>query len=86
MGQTTNKFRYRWNNYKARYRRACRGAEVPRKHLHEHFMGENHQGLETDVEITLMDKTDPSDSTKREDFWIRTLGTMALKGFNMVLF
>ena len=33
---------------------------MPQKHLHEHFMEENHQGLEKDVEITLIDKTDPS--------------------------
>ena len=42
VGQTTDKFHYRWNNYKACCLRACRGAEVPQKHLHEHFMGENH--------------------------------------------
>ena len=86
VGQTTDKFRYRWNNYKACYRRACKGAEMRQKHLHEHFMGEDHQGLEKDVEITLIDKTDTSDPTKREDFWIRTLGTMAPKGLNMALF
>ena len=56
------------------------------KHLYEYFMGEKHQSLEKDVEITLIDKTDPSDPTKREDFWIRKLGTMAPKGLNMELF
>ena len=30
--------------------------------------------------------SDPSDPTKCEDFWIRTLGSMALKGLNMALF
>ena len=65
MGQTTDKFRYRWNNYKACYRRACKGAEVSQKHFFENFMGENHLGLEKDVKITLIDKTDPSDLTKR---------------------
>ena len=85
VGQTTDKSRYRWNNYKACCRRACRGAEVLQKHLHEHFMRENHQDLEKDIEITLIDKTDPFDPTKREDFWIRTLGTMAPKGLNMAL-
>ena len=86
MGQATDKFRYRWNNYKACHRRACRGAEVPQKHLHEQFMGKTHQGLENNVEITLIDKTDPSDPTRREDFWIRTLGTMAPKALNMAWF
>ena len=59
---------------------------MTQKHLHEHFIGENHQGLEKDVEITLIDKTDPSDPTKREDFLIHTLGTMTPKELNMVLF
>ena len=86
VGQTTDKFHYQWNNYKACYHRAYRGAEVPQKHLHEHFMGGNHQGLEKDVEITLTEKTDPSDPTKSEDFWICALGTMAPKGLNVALF
>ena len=49
-------------------------------------MGESYQGLEKDVEIMLIDKTDPSDPTKREDFWIRTLGTMAPKRLVMAWF
>ena len=49
-------------------------------------MGGNHQGLEKDVEITLTEKTDPSDPTKSEDFWICALGTMAPKGLNVALF
>ena len=62
------------------------GTEVPQKHLHEHFMREKHQSLEKDVEITLIEKTNPSDPTKHEDFWICALGTMAPKGLNVALF
>ena len=47
-------------------------------------MGEYHQGLEKDVEIMLIGKTDPSDPKRCKDFWICTLGTMAPKGLNMV--
>ena len=86
VGQTTYRFRYRWNNSKACYCRACRRAEVPQKHLHKHFMGGNHQGLEKDVEITLIEKTNPSDPTKRKDFWICASGSTATKGLNVALF
>ena len=49
VGQTTDKFHYWCNNYKACYCRSCRGAEVAQKHLNEHFTGENHQGLEKNM-------------------------------------
>ena len=42
--------------------------------------------LEKDFEITLIEKTDSSDPTKRKDFWIRALGTMAPKALNVALF
>lgn len=82
VGQTTDKFRYRWNNYKSCYRKACKGIEVPQQHLHEHFLSENHGGLEEDVEITLIDKTDSSDPTTREQFWIYRLNTLSPQGLN----
>ena len=36
-----------------------------------------------DVSVTLIDKTDPKDPTKREDFWIQTLKTKAAPGLNV---
>ena len=80
VGQTSDRFQFRWNNYKACQRKAVKGEEHPQMKLHQHFMSENHQGLLSDCEITLIDKTDSSDPTQREMFWIRKLKTLAPLG------
>ena len=41
-----------------------------------------HSGFLHDVSVTLIDKTDPSCPTKREDYWIDTLKTKAPMGLN----
>ena len=38
------------------------------KYLHDHFLSEDHDGLLNNVEITLIDKIDPSDPERREKF------------------
>ena len=38
------------------------------EYLHDHFLTENHLGLLNNVEITFIDKTDPSDPERREEF------------------
>ena len=43
--------------------------------FHAHWLDENHNGLEADAEVTIIDRTEPSDPTKRERFWINKLGT-----------
>ena len=52
------------------------------KHLYEHFTLPGHSGFLHDVSVTLIDKTDPSCPTKREDYWIDTLKTKAPMGLN----
>ena len=47
------------------------------RHLYEHFNLPGHSGFLNDVSVTLIDKTDPKDPTKRQDFWIQTLKTKA---------
>ena len=47
------------------------------QHLHEHFCSGNHICFISDVSVTFLDKTDPSDHLKR-DYWRSTLKTMAL--------
>ena len=47
------------------------------------FLGEDHDGLLSNVEITLIDKTDPSDPERREEFWRTKLGTLAPLGLNI---
>ena len=38
VGSTTDKFSYRWNNYKNCQRKAERGEDHMQKYLHEHFL------------------------------------------------
>ena len=52
------------------------------KYLHDHFLSEDHDGLLNNVEITLIDKTDPSDPERREEFWRTKLRTLAPLGLN----
>ena len=48
-----------------------------------HFSSLGHNGFLNDVSITFIDKTNPPDPLKREDYWRRTLKTMALFGLNI---
>ena len=38
------------------------------KYLHDYFLSEDHDGLLNNVESTLIDKIDPSDPERREEF------------------
>ena len=53
------------------------------RHLYEHFNLRGHSGFLNDVSVTLIDKTDPKDPTKREDYWIHTLKIKAPLGLNV---
>ena len=54
-----------------------------RTSLYRHFSSPGQRGFLNDVLVTLIDKTDGSDSKKREDYWIKTLKTMAPYGLNI---
>ena len=41
--------------------------------MHQHFLGNGHNGLVSDCEIVLIDKTDTAEPTRREAFWISKL-------------
>ena len=75
VGQTNKKFRLRWNNYRQNQRWAASGLDHKQPFFHAHWLDENHNGLEADAEVTIIDRTEPSDPTKRERFWINKLGT-----------
>ena len=47
------------------------------KDFHDHFLSEGRNGLINDVEIIFVDKTDPSDPTRRRKFWRNKLKTLA---------
>ena len=81
VGPTTEKFRFRWNNYKIFHRKAERGDDYIQRYLHEHFLSEGHNGLINDVESIFIDKSDPSDPTRREEFWRTKLRILASYGF-----
>ena len=83
VGSTTDKFRYRWNNYKNCQRKAERGEDHMQKYLHDHFLSEDHDGLLNNVDITLINKTDPSDPERREEFWRTKLRTLAPLDLNV---
>ena len=56
---------------------------VKRKFLQIHFLQQDNKGFLKDVEIRLIDKTQGSDSTKREFYWMITLRTLYPDGLNM---
>ena len=53
------------------------------EYLNDHFESEGHNGCLDDVPITLIDKTDGSDFTKRETFWMHTFEILAPYGTNV---
>ena len=83
VGQTIDQFRSRWNNYKSDSRKHVQGATCMQQHLFNHFCTSGHCGFLEDVSLTFIDKTDPSDPLKREDYWRSTLKTMASFGLNI---
>ena len=53
------------------------------QHLYEPFCSSNHNCFISDVSVTFIVKTDPSDPLNREDYWRSTLETMIPFGFNI---
>ena len=53
------------------------------EYLFRHFLSPGGNGFLNDVSITFIDKTDPSDPLKRENYRRRTLKTMAPFGLNI---
>ena len=82
VGSATDKFCFRWNNYKENDRKALRREEHMQPELFEHFAADNHNCFLTDCSITLIDKTDGSDPTRREEYWRKVLKTVAPYGLN----
>ena len=52
------------------------------QYLHDYFLSKDHDGFLNNVEITLIDRTNPLDPERREEFWrtkLRTLAPLGLK-------
>ena len=56
---------------------------VCKRYLYKDFQLPGHTGFSQGTYVTLIDKTDPRASTKREDYWNHTLKTKAPMGFNV---
>ena len=80
VSSTSDRFRLRWNNYKGNDRKALRREEHMQPELFEHFHSEEHNGFLQDFSITLIDKTDGSVPTRREEYWLVMLKTVATYG------
>ena len=81
IGQTSEEFRLRWNNYKSNNRKHQRLESCIQEHLFEHFNEEGHHGFLEDVSSTFIDKRDPSEPLKRKDYWKSVLKTMATSAY-----
>ena len=66
--KTVDKFRSRWNNYKTDAGKAASGNidNCKQQFLQNHFLQDDHHGFLEDAEVTLFDKNQASDPTKRE--------------------
>ena len=73
----------RLNNYKSKSRKFDKNEKCIQQYLYSHFESERHNGFLEDVSITLTDKTDGSDPTKRETFWMHILETLVPHGLSV---
>ena len=60
-----------------------RREDCMQRYLHEHVLSQFHNGLIYDVNFFFFNKTDPSDLTRKEEFWRAKLKTLAPYGFNV---
>ena len=56
---------------------------VKQKFLKSHFLQSDHKAFLKNAEVRLIDKTQGSDPTKREFYWMRTLKTLYPDGLNI---
>ena len=56
------------------------------KVLQIYFLHDDCKGFLDDVELRVIDKTQSSDSTKREYSWIRTLKTLYPNGLSIICY
>ena len=83
VGSTFERFRLRWNNYRFPQRVALEGGTPKQNYFNQHFLSEDHHGLLEDCKTTQIDKTDSSDPSGREFFWMYELKTFPPLGLNI---
>ena len=82
VGSANEKFCFGWDNYKENDRKALRGKEHMQPEPFEHYVADNHNCFLNDCSVTLIDKIDGSDPTRREEYWRKALTTVAPYGLN----
>lgn len=85
MGSTAEGFRFKWNNYKSYKKklRQRRSYTKKERYLHEHFLDKGCSSFIDDVATEFIGKTDPWDSTRREEFWRTKLKALGSFGFSV---
>ena len=83
VGQTVDQFHSRFNNYKSDSRKYSQRGSCMQQHFSNHFCTSGNAGFLYNVFVTFIDKTDPSVPLKWEEYWRRTLKTMAPFGVNI---
>ena len=58
-------------------------SQFNQQHLYDQFMLEDHTQFVNDAPIIFIDKTDPTDPLKREQYWRHTLKTSVPYGLNV---
>ena len=84
VSSTTDKFRLRWNNYNENNRKAKRREEHMQPLVFAHFSSNDHNSFLEDFSITLIDKSDGTDPTSREEYCRRLLKTVTQYGLNTI--
>ena len=70
-------------NYNCNQRKTKRGEDHTQKYYYEHYLSQNHNGLIKDIKIIFINKTDPPDATRGDDFWRAKFKTLAPDGLNI---
>ena len=83
VGETSDEFWLRQNNYKSNDRKNARNEPFMQEHFLEHFKKNGHNGVLGNVSITPIDKTDGKDPKRIENYWMRTLKIYALFELNI---
>ena len=82
VGSACTKFRMRFNNYKACFKKYSLNKSVPQASFHAHFSQTDHNGMD-DWSFTLIDYAKDVESVRRkESFWQYKLNSFQQDGLN----
>ena len=80
---TVDRFCLRWNNCKCSHGFALGSVTPKQNYFDQYFLSEDHHRLLEDRTTTFINKTDSSDPTRTEIYWICELKTFAPLGLNI---